>query len=104
MRIVDCLGKLITFQHLKQGTTPAFVDAVAFSAFSLKGVANHKVTLESKATAAVASIQPTGGQEFPGPMHNIRSRHLEPSVTPASVGGGQSQGGSIDPQAAMSCP
>ena len=85
LRIVDCLGKLIIFQHLKRGATPAFVDAVVFSAFSLKGAANPKVAFKSKATTAVASIQPTGGQELPGPMHNIRSRHLEPSVIPAPV-------------------
>ena len=48
-------------------------------------MANPKAALVSKATVAVASIQLTDGQELPRPTHNIRSRHLKPSVTPSHV-------------------
>ena len=83
----DSLGmegwaQTIRFQQFSPNATTDCMYIVAFNDFGMLGMANPKAALESKATAAAASILLTSGQEFPRPPHNVRSQELGSLTTP----------------------
>ena len=69
----------IRSEELKPITTPDPLSIVVYVAIGLLGMANPKAALKA---AAAASIQLTIGQEFPCPLHNLRSQELGSLTTP----------------------